>query len=200
MPDPNNIIMPEIKVIGMLIPKVANEAMKYALIQLLEIDKNIHPSRAFETCNKKVETYNFWVFSFVRNPFDRLVSCWAQKTQCSKDRFHRAFGRFGIYPKISFENFVKIIINIPDEKSDQHWRSQTHEIMIGDRIIPDFVGRFENIEEDWKVVQQKIPGLPILPHINRCKHKPYRKYYSPKLRDQVAERYKRDIEVLGYDF
>lgn len=183
----------------MLIPKVANESIKYAFMQILGIPVNMHPSYAFETCDKYWAAASpYWVFSFVRNPFDRLVSCWHQKTQGSK--FHRAFGEFGIYPKIPFPEFVEIVCRIPDEKSDQHWRSQAYELLIAERLIPDFIGRFETIVRGWKMVQKKIPELPDLPHKNKSDHRHHQEYYTLDLKERVAKRYQQDLEVFNYDF
>ena len=61
----------------------------------------------------------------------------------------------------------------------------------------DFVGRFEELEQDWNFLQKKF-GLPVLPHQNRTNHVDYRQAYTPELAAIAAKRYERDIELFDY--
>ena len=68
-------------------------------------------------------------------------------------------------------------------------------------IVVDYVGRFENLEADFRVVCERI-GLPPLklPHIRKSCHKDYRRYYDKKTIRTVAEVFKEDIRMFGYEF
>ena len=68
--------------------------------------------------------------------------------------------------------------------------------------LMDFVGRFENLQEDFDYVCDRI-GIKRkkLPHSNKSKRKrDYRKYYDDETKRVVAEKFTEDIEHFGYEF
>jgi hypothetical protein len=66
--------------------------------------------------------------------------------------------------------------------------------------LVDFVGRYENMEEDFASVCRKI-GIDIaLPHVNRSEHAHYRDYYTAETKAIVSRLFARDIERFHYTF
>lgn len=185
-------------------PKVANSAMKVAFAQLHDLSgydeqtgRGIHsyyqgvaPDEIIHlTCPKII---------FVRNPFDRLVSAWQSKLIDKKS--HPGFTRFGMKADMSFQEFAEIVCNIPDDKSDHHFRSQTYEMFVNDEPLDLMLGRFEHLDDCWDDVQTIIPALPDLQKIGASKHGDYRLYYNNKLIDMVSIRYQKDLTDLQYEF
>jgi hypothetical protein len=151
---------------------------------------------------------DFFVFSFVRNPWSRVLSCYRYMIEeprrnglPMRDVFqHR--GRF--HREVGFEEFCLAVSVTPDEQIDVHLKSQVHLLRASDGVwLPGFVGKLENLEADFAVVAQRLGiAVPKLPKRNAttsvgsgsggC--------YSPAAREAIALRYKLDIETFGYEF
>ena len=121
----------------------------------------------------------YFKFTFVRNPWSWFVSDWKY--------FRKNCENFNFNLKQSLK------IRFP-------WREHNH-TQIEFAKNCDFIGRFENLQEDFNIICDKI-GIPRqqLPHKNKSKHKHYTEYYDDETRQIVAEKYAKDIEYFGYKF
>jgi hypothetical protein len=133
-----------------------------------------------------------FVFTFVRNPYDRLLSAHKYLTGGSGNEGDKKFGKtlssdFKYFAKNQLNNNLFWVHFIPMI----HW--------LNDDV--DFIGKTENYENDFNTVCDKI-GIPRqeLPHKNKSKHKHYTEYYDDKTKQIVAEKYAKDIEYFGYEF
>jgi len=73
--------------------------------------------------NKKQLSY--FLFTFVRDPYDRILSCYINKFLQYKERFIYEDYLMGyLKENDSFEDFVRKVAVIPDTLSDEHFRSQ----------------------------------------------------------------------------
>jgi hypothetical protein len=64
----------------------------------------------------------------------------------------------------------------------------------------DFVGRMENIQQDFTVVASRLGCQRLLGESNRSNHRDYAEYYSSETRGIVAAVYRGDVEQFGYTF
>ncbi len=73
----------------------------------------------------------------------------------------------------------------------------------GGNVAADFVGRFENLAEDFERIKEAI-GAPelSLPRRNRKANgdSAYRGHYDGPLRELVADRYRHDLKTFDYSF
>ena len=78
-----------------------------------------------------------------------------------------------------------------------------HFLDLQGNMIVDFVGRYESLEEDVEIIRKKI-GLRKLSlprkRVAKERKKDYRSYYSDESAAMIADRYARDIDLLGYKF
>jgi hypothetical protein len=151
---------------------------------------NYDPVEFRETASK----YNdYFSWSFVRNPWDRLVSTYTNKII---NKHHGGIGND--WSKLtSFKDFILKIEKSDITNVDRHIRS-LHTFFPEDI---DFIGKLENFQQDFDIICDKI-GIPKqkLPHNNKTKHKHYTEYYNDETRQIVAEKYAKDIEYFGYKF
>lgn len=133
-----------------------------------------------------------FVFSFTRNPYDRLVS--AHKYLV--DGFgNNGDVKFGKTLSSDFKYFVKNQLN--DNINWLHFRPMM--FWLNDDV--DFVGKIENLQQDFDIVCKKIGiAQQKLPQENKSKHKHYTEYYNKEIKQIVSDQYAKDIEYFRYKF
>ena len=135
-----------------------------------------------------------FMFTFVRNPWDRAVSAFNYLQDG------------GIIKQDSFKDYIKNYLptarRVLGAERD-HFVDQV--VPFNGGLLPGlFIGRFENLMEDWDYVRSetRVFGDKIgrLPFMNRRKHKHYIDYYDDESVEIIRKMYHRDIKLLGYEF
>ena len=73
-----------------------------------------------------------------------------------------------------------------------------HILFVSMRFCP--IERVENIRSDFNYIKDKLGIEAHLPHKNESNHPPYRELYNEKTKNIVGKLYKKDIEILDYNF
>lgn len=155
------------------------------------------------------EYNNKFKFAFVRNPYDRFISAW--RFCIATARFKTSFlDNPQLFFKLVYTNTKPYIwphSNIYDAngKYYQTWARhhagpQSDPFYMVERA--DFIGRFENFQEDLNKVCDivGIKRIITLPKINSTEHLHYSEYFKDKeFAERVAEYYKEDFERFGYE-
>lgn len=201
------------------IPKVACTSIKVAIAGLLEIELDGPGGDPHQSTLPTIEWHldghmlfpGLFSFTFVRNPWDRLVSCYRDKIMGEVDGFTDRTVRPGIADCLAryeefeggmpFDAFVAAVASIPDANADAHFRSQSTFVTNGaGEVAVDYIGRYETLEADLEHAQE-LAGMPrfTLPHLQAVgESRSYAHYYDARTRDIVAERFATDIELFGY--
>ena len=137
---------------------------------------------------------SYFKFAFVRHPLDRLVSCWNRHTQ-----INNMFNENG-KPIESFDYFIDKLAS--NEYTDKYrytvlpmvnWLQDEN-----GKIDMEFIGRFENLSNDWDSLAEQIGCELPLPRKNNTRHKRWMKYFTPKTRKMMEDYYKEDMETFNY--
>jgi hypothetical protein len=211
-------VVDERRLVFMSVPKVACTAIKLALIKARGIkipaDKSlhqyvhIHPSWHREAGRLGEAQTGYHRFAFVRNPFDRLVSCYRSKIvfEPTPSQPHHLYAGyyFDLPTNVPFDDFARRVAKIPDALADAHFKSQHALLYDGGELVVDDVGRFERIEADWQPLAARHGLEPTLEASNESTrkdgvHDDYRHYYTEELATLVYERYRKDVHTFGYE-
>lgn len=201
LPERSNIFIANYNAAYFYIPKVASTSIKALCTELLElqVEKKFH-SVDFPSM-KRTELLNnskVFKFAFVRNPFDRLASCYVSKVLNRRD-----FARQEKWGNISFDQFVQKVCVLTNEQMDVHFRPQ-HTFVSDEkgRLVVDFLGRLEKIDDDIETVFDRagFPSSLKLKHRVRSDREHYRGYYSERSKKMVVERFQNDLQLFGYSF
>lgn len=137
-----------------------------------------------------------FTFTFVRNPWDRVVSQYEYRHFSNQDHEQ------GDIP--SFNAWVRRVYGKHDSESRSDnllFRPQA-DWVTDERgnLMVDFVGRFERLEEDFRHVCDQIGAEASLPHKNKSSRDPYPTYYTEDTANIVARYFAEDIERFRYTF
>ena len=152
---------------------------------------HVKPNDWIEKLGKE-EWSTYFKFGFTRNPWDRMVSLY----------FYRK-NNLRSLRNITFEQYlVKLKNNVKMSKTQKDKFNQ-HEWFYHDGNPIDFIGRFENYEEDFEKVKEilNLDKSLKLPSVNASnKRKPYHEMYNDKTKSIVDEMFATDIEIFNYKF
>ncbi len=142
------------------------------------------------------EERNYFKFAVVRNPFDRLYSCYKNKTASGIIGFDDYSLGFFFRECKNFNDFVKKVTKLPNFLSDPHFQNQYPIICDKGKSLVDCIVRFENLEKDFEKIRKKY-DLEKLPHFNRSQDRKYewRDHYTKELASLVHKKYKRDFDL-----
>ena len=210
------ILFRDIPLMYARVPKVANSSIKASLCELLQHDpdggikttadrfwkNNTHGETSLITTQqaRRLRSTHF-SFSFVRNPFDRLVAAYNNKI-LEIDDVPQPMKRMGLRHNMPFPQFIETICRCNPDELDNHIRPQADMLLTNGLLVPKFVGRMEHINTHWRRLRRrmKLEGLPTLGKLPRRNVRRKGRsdiadrFNTPALIDTILERYAQDFE------
>lgn len=150
---------------------------------------------------KKTEGY--FKFTFVRNPWDRLLSAY---TFLKRGGMHTSDAKWAEENLSGYNDFNDFVLDWVNEKNIYkfiHFIPQ--HVFLQDLytgvIRMNYVGQVETLQQDMEFIANKlkIKGVQIS-QINSTKHNSYKEVYNEKSRKIVEEVYAKDIILFNYKY
>lgn len=195
------------KCIFVHIPKCAGASIRRTLggpnSESYDSKRNIHIDHATASELKAYYTNGefeeYFKFSIVRNPFDRMVSAYFYyiKRTGVRGSFYEFVTKTGIYQEVLQKNpssaISSVLINIRP--------AYDYLYDLEGNLLVDFVGRFEDLQRSWAKITRKLKVDYLLTeHLNQSRRKPYQIYYTQRVRSLVSSRFENDLKVFGYGY
>lgn len=184
------------------IPKTAGTSVLRAL-GVKRKGRNHMPWYVYRNANPR-RFNSYFKFCFVRNPWDRAYSAYRYLINGGNGTHDleladsvRAFG--------SFDKFVMDGLAQGMFRSLPLFLPQSNFVLgHNDHLKVDFVGRFENFENDIRQVTGRLHLKSTVPHLNRSmhnnKHSYQEAYHSAEAIEAIEAIYIQDINTFDYAF
>ena len=160
--------------------------------------------RSVRTYKRVFGPYTFskyFKFTFVRNPYSRLLSAFRFLKSGGFDQDDRIWAEENLSDFESFEEFTEQWLSEESMMEYRHFQPQY--MFVCDHTFEpevDFIGRFETIDEDFRKICDRLNIRRELKKHNRGPEKKahWSTYYSEKTLEKVHRIYRKDFELFGY--
>ena len=189
------------------VPKAASRSL-IAALRAADPDAELFSGRTLrDIFAARPEARRYFSFAFMRHPGRRALSFWGDQyvrlagTPAAYRDFIAPY--HGVREGMPFAEFCRWL-DTPygsDAFADRHWLSQHRQIRLPGGGLPDFIGRVERLDADWRVLSARL-GLPprALPKLRTG---PPSVTAAEQLDDETAallrRRYAEDFRIGGYD-
>ena len=140
---------------------------------------------------------DYFKFTVVRNPYDRLVSFFFYKRKENLYEEYKDFKEWIMDGCPHPKGWQPKVRNIrPNPMYQYDWIiNKNGEVKI------DYILKFENLNNDWKILCNKINiNHKNLAHLNKSKHNSFEEYYDNEMIDLVSKKCYRELQAYNYDF
>ena len=212
---------------GFVIPKFEEGGIQtFDTVQITKADPLYefykHGHVSYQRYEKMLEDYTqykkYKFFTFVRNPYDMMVSKYFFEARNVKDG-DLAFLPFSEFCRKILTGESWFILEMVDEKGngtrqlippDELMPTQTQFLKSAEgKIEMDFIGKLENFEENWAVLRTLFPTLPVYDrkyreaNISRkrdilSQRAHFAEIYDQKTKDLVYKFFEEDFDTFNY--
>ncbi len=148
-----------------------------------------------------LDFFSTFRFTFVRNPYDRFVSSYEYLKEGGNNSNDLLFYEKHIKPYQNFDDFVlNGFLKKTEIQNYIHFKKQVSFIYSGSRCLVDFIGRFENLEKDYKYLSSIIGVEAELQFVNKTSdRRSFEEYFNTsEVKEAISSFYQDDFMQLGY--
>ena len=140
----------------------------------------------------------YYRFAIVRNPWDRMVSCYVYELSRAKAGIGlHCSNRQLLAKNLPFLDYIKQAdFDTTFLRTQSFWlQNKAGKIGINQLL------RFENLADDFRsfALARQLP-ICELPHVNQGERTHYSAYYNDEAVALIAQKYQEDIRNFGYSF
>ncbi|RWB97759.1 MAG: hypothetical protein EOR03_11755 [Mesorhizobium sp.] len=235
LPDDLIDVVPQLKILYLATPKAASSRIRSNLAAMIgndtvsewRSDQNwkVHnrkasslqaPRHGIVQFHRMATSPEALRFTFVRNPYTRLLSCWADQY---RDRpLVPGYGRVEVYlahreradpalpvgadKSLSFADFVAFACTTSTWRIDKHWQRQS-DIVDLPGVVFDLIGKTETFARDFERVLDHVGASEemrraAMPPLHTSSRRRLADYFTPELADTIYRAYERDFDQFGY--
>lgn len=187
------------KIIFIHIPKTAGISLYTALFKRDSFGHE--PIRRYEELMTPTEFENCYKFTFVRNPYDRIHSAFNYLKAGGRKKPIDIEYSNELKNISTFEEFILTWLNADNIFKMQHFCPQAFYLKNRKNEINfDFIGKFENMENDYEVVAKVMKVDEELSFLNKGDSikSNYSSDYTEEMITIINELYHEDFEFFGY--
>ena len=144
---------------------------------------------------------DFFTFTIVRNPWERLYSAYKFLEKGGMNTHDK--NAFEAHLSI-YKNFECFILNGLNKKiiwEIMHFIPQYDFVCDNNgKIIVDYVGKFENLKKSVDEINDILNSNFELEHHNKTNKKDYKDIYTTEMIEKVHHIYQKDIDIFEYSF
>lgn len=148
---------------------------------------------------------NWFRFTYVRNPFTRIISAYLDKVEGDTWERNRLVPQLGLDPnsRISFLDFLVKVRSQRDDWRDIHWCTQSRLIQLNN-ISYDFIGRFESFPVSFPLLLRRLKiDVKLFATDDRGRHRTgagerLAKFLTPRAVSLIREIYEMDFSRFSY--
>lgn len=183
------------KTVFIHIPKTAGISLINAIYG--DVKGGGHRSFYFYKYIFGAELKEFFSFSFVRNPYQRIYSAYNYLKSGGINLHDKKAFKMHLYKYKNFKDFILNGLNQKIIKEIIHFTPQSNFICdSSDNILIDFVGKFEYLSKDINHIENRMNLSLSLPYLNKSKSN--NDIFDDEVRSKIFDIYKRDFKIFNY--
>lgn len=148
----------------------------------------------------------YFKFTIERNPWEKMLSRYRSYLRQARYRGYKKLPRLLTGRDLSFRNWFELRVWQGRTVGLGHYKLLSHydDYMEDDRMLVDFIGRQENLQEHVDMIADrlslKMEPLPNIGHLGTARDKPYTEMFDERMCRIVDKVFEREHDLLEYRF